>query len=292
MTTNPFWEYSQDALQNRRVEVVAESATYTGVLTKIGYNARGYLLQDVELDDGSHRDSVVVHDPEAIRLAPEQEDNYRVETVRVDDIRQNRYSVRTFDDVAFAKFVRQVRDYGGMGNLPVVREIDDKEEAQYEIVSGNRRREALDRAGLGTHPVIVWDCSEWEAAERFVEKHFPLPDDDDEEFYSPREMREAYALLEQDWDREQLRAHPSIQANLATLEVADEDLDDFLGTISPDEDGGERDEKKHTVSGVVEALNDETEVPEEEIKDDVDQLQEYELSLGAIKGALRKKYRS
>jgi hypothetical protein len=308
MANNPFWDAAEDSFRNQRVCVHTDDGAYTGLLQLFNYNDRAVLLRDVTTPSGDTTPTALVRNPRAIEHDRETIDRETV-TVPVEDIVPQPYSVRDFDDPGFAAFVRRLRRDGTLANLPLVRPLNDHHDAAYQIVSGHKRLQALRRADIHRHPVVVEPFSHWEATARFIDEHFPLTDTERQNcstsrsgWYPPASMCASFQHLREDWDRDVLFAHPAIQANQAILESADGTAEDVhvvltrATTISDDDDDEDDDPDADTghdsldVDEVVTDLATETGTDEQFIRHDLVSLRDYDVPLETATRALRRKY--
>lgn len=300
MPENPFWTAAENTVRGEQVRVITDETEYTGIASMFNYREDAILLRDVTRADGITMPTVLVRSDFTLEQLEDSADA-TIETVDVTNIAPLPYSQRRFTSPDFAQFVRQVRKNGGVGNLPLVRPHNDPSaDADYQVVSGHKRLEALKQAGIDDHPVQVEDLSDWEVTTRFLDEHFPLTDDERNSddgphrgWYSPSLIQDAYERLRDDWSREKLMAHPAVRLNEAIIEAADgaaEDVNEILTKTLRDSDGEHSTADEQDFTDVVADLVDETGTSEDTIKNDLADLREHEVPLGAAKGALRRKY--
>ena len=88
----------------------------------------------------------------------------RLEAVAISDIEPNRYQPRrVFDDEKMAELTESIREIGVLQPVLVRRT-----EEGYELVAGERRWRAAQRAGLGTIPALVRDAGDRESLEQAI----------------------------------------------------------------------------------------------------------------------------
>ncbi|WP_302083621.1 ParB/RepB/Spo0J family partition protein [Salinibaculum rarum] len=297
MAQNPFWDAVEDDMRGERVRVTTPNGAYTGILAVINYNQDQLLLRDATTPDGDAATVTISSDYQLELLADDT--NVDLRTVDVASIRASPYSVREYDSPEFDAFVRQVRENRWVAKPPLVRPLTaDTTAAEYEIVSGNKRLAALQRAGIDEQLVRVRSFDAWEAGAYFIDEHFPLTDaeftnieDDYAGWYTVEQMRAAYERLRDEWSREELLSHPAIERNIALLTAPDDaDLSEITDTLTPVCSDSEEDSAEQTPETVIAGLVEETERDEDTVRDDVETLCEFDVPLGSIKGSLRRKY--
>ena len=85
----------------------------------------------------------------------------QIRLINVDDIIPNRFQPRLkFEDSALDELTTSIQEHGIFQPL-VVRRLNDK----YEIIAGERRYKAAQKAGLKAVPCIVSDIDDNESAE-------------------------------------------------------------------------------------------------------------------------------
>lgn len=108
-----------------------------------------------------------------------------VSSVPLEELRPNPYQPRReFAEEKLAELVESVREYGILQPLVVRRVLSG-----YEIVAGERRFRAAERAGLAEVPVVVRNLSDREVMEIALIENLQRED------LNPIEVAEAYATL-------------------------------------------------------------------------------------------------
>ena len=154
-----------------------------------------------------------VPSPETDALAAGDGDARRLLTVAIDDLVPNRQQPRRdFQAEALDGLVASIRNHGILLPL-VVRRIG----SQFEIVAGERRWRAAQRAGLSHVPVVVREADDATSLELALVENLQRQD------LNPIEVAHAYEQLqmERGWTQEELAEHvgmsrPSV-ANLMRL---------------------------------------------------------------------------
>lgn len=320
MANNPFWDRANRNLVGEHVVAKTGDRSIEGTLSKLNYSDQSALLRwatETTADGETIKHDTIIVNFESIGL---REDGSfgKFRLVNLDNVRPSPFSVRKFDSTDFYEFVRMVRKEKKVRKLPVVREIDQETEslpgelamdsnAEFEIVSGHRRLAALKEVGLQAHNFIVIPVDQWQAATRFVDEHFPLTDSEqqaalnggDGGWYSPEQMRAAYARLCLVFDEESVNRLPAIDVNAATIAAEEQHVDavaemlldkqDSTDPTKQDTDSDEIDGDEVRV--VATELAEERDVDVDEAEADVRLLhEEYNVPLGAAKGSLRRKY--
>ncbi len=151
MTSNPFNQALDWALQGKYARVHDDGQTYKGWIERIHHGRGSVILHDVTTDDGEHLASVFVRSPGTITAL---EVGKQIQYRRLEDLQPfpdhpQDYAPR--DDV-----IRRCARNRYAGSFPVVRENG-------EILNGHKRVTAARRAGLESHPVEVVDVTDEQA---------------------------------------------------------------------------------------------------------------------------------
>jgi hypothetical protein len=223
MARNPFHDQADDLLVGQHVRVRTPETAYEGWLQIREYNDVAVVLRDATREptsagaqNGTEQvGDVVVHDIEAIE---QTEPATTIERVALEGVVGSPYTQRSFEGSEFRTYVRTVRERGHLLSFPLVRPIATAE-AAYELVSGHRRTEAARQAGLEAIPVRVRELSEWGATSIFIDEHVPATPEEAHQaadpnshsgFYTQETLEAALEKLREEWDEQQLRAHPAV----------------------------------------------------------------------------------
>ncbi|MDP6867545.1 MAG: ParB/RepB/Spo0J family partition protein [Acidimicrobiales bacterium] len=142
----------------------------------------------------------------------------RLEAVAISDIEPNRYQPRrVFDDEKMAELTESIREIGVLQPVLVRRT-----EEGYELVAGERRWRAAQRAGLGTIPALVRDAGDRESLEQAIVENVHRDD------LNPIEEAAAFNRLVEDFGLTQHqvsvrvgRSRPSVANALRLLHLPD-----------------------------------------------------------------------
>ncbi|HLI49555.1 MAG TPA: ParB/RepB/Spo0J family partition protein [Chthonomonas sp.] len=121
-------------------------------------------------------------------LLPEAADipQGQVREIDISEILPNPYQPRTlFDPVALEELAQSIREHGVLQPI-LVRETDS---GKFEVVAGERRLRAAQRAGLTRIPAMVRDCSEREMLEVAIVENLQRED------ITPIEAAKAYLRM-------------------------------------------------------------------------------------------------
>src|SRR6476646_7664942 len=104
--------------------------------------------------------------------APQEEDGL-VRHIPVSQVEANPYQPRTiFDPEKMADLVASVREHGVLQPVLVRRMAPDR----YQLVAGEHRYRAAEKAGLTSIPAVVKDCSDREQLEMAVVENLQRED--------------------------------------------------------------------------------------------------------------------
>lgn len=214
MPANPFWEYAEDSFRSEEVVVRTDIARYNGWVMRFNYQDGQILLADATVkpyDRSNPIDQGVafIDDYQSIERIGR---DGRVRSIPLDEITHSRYHSRRLGELDLEEYIRSVRDRGHLPSFPVVRPVEDRGESLYEIISGNKRLYVALRAGLEQIPVRIRDLDDFEALQRFVDLHFPLPGEEDgRDYYSADEVARALEKIEERWDSSQMNRIPALR---------------------------------------------------------------------------------
>jgi hypothetical protein len=195
---NPFHDKLSDAFEGQCVTATShDGETYTGwvpssgihhhdrhVLLKGAYRGTpGAPYQHVGTALVAHADTI--HHAPSEFGQPEREHTPRIQRVPIDRLHASPYATKEFrrDANDNRAYLADAAEDGWVGSFPTVRLthpltshspasiVDDP--PAYEVIEGNKRLWACREVGLESHPVKVIECSDWEAARRFVADHIP-----------------------------------------------------------------------------------------------------------------------
>ena len=114
-----------------------------------------------------NRQAAVTHDPHAMEVDGTARD------ISVSHIELNPYQPRTvFDPEKMADLVASVREHGILQPVLVRRMAPDR----YQLVAGERRFRAAEKAGLGSIPAVVKECTDREQLEMAVVENLQRED--------------------------------------------------------------------------------------------------------------------
>lgn len=212
-----FEQSLQDAFRGKKVRVVSQDeAVYEGFVKNIDFQYRHFILYGATRD-GEELGPVVVSHAERAEVIGEEQN---VQLLSVQDVSRSPYCTKTFDREENLEYIAEVHDKGVLWNFPTVRPV----EGGYEIVDGHKGLWVCEQAGLDKQPVLIQELSDWQALEKFVFDHFPLPHhiEDEEEsadgYYTGEELRESLERVLEEWGEPALDI-PGIEYNAERLGV-------------------------------------------------------------------------
>jgi len=195
---NPFHDNLSDAFEGQCVTATSnDGETYTGWVPSSGihHHDRHVLLKGAYrvTPNGSneHVGTVLIAHADTIHHCssefgrPEHQRKPHIRRVSIDQLHASPYATKEFrrDANDNRAYIADVAENGRVESFPTVRltqpqashspasQSDDP--PTYEVIEGNKRLWACREAGLESHPVEVIECSDWDAARRFVADHIP-----------------------------------------------------------------------------------------------------------------------
>lgn len=211
---NPFHDLLDDRFRAEKAIVRRGDDVVYGWVRMWHYNQPAVLLDGAvrigEEEDDEYIGTIFIADPDSVetdRGPPE------IREISPTKAHPSPYTQRVYDDPDFQTYVRRVRKRGHLGSFPTVREVEDG----YEIVSGHKRIEASERAGLEGIPVYVAEMDDWEAAVRFIDEHIPVSESEMRDgengghrgWYREEAARDALEKLVDRWSEEKVAGHPA-----------------------------------------------------------------------------------
>lgn len=223
---NPFDQSLDATFRGRKVRVTSNHGeTYVGYVDRFRYDDRHVILEGAEhchsSDDGTetreHVGAAFLAHVDTVHLLDETQ---QIQSVALDAIESAPYHCREFERAENFQYIEQVRTAGTLKSFPVVRSLD----GGYEVVEGHKRLWVGRCVGFESHPVEVIECSDWEAAQRFVLDHLPLANhvEDDgsthSHWYDTAEIETAIQRLVDEWGERVFSLQP-VAYNVERLEL-------------------------------------------------------------------------
>ena len=159
MTSNPFHDSMDRALQGKYARVVTEGRTYEGWVERVHHSRGSVVMHTVTVDDTEELGSVFIRTPDIVEVIKPQK---RVEWRDVDELQpfpDHDLDFEPKDDIIRSCYRNQYAK-----SFPVVRQDGT-------IINGHKRIKAARVAGLDRHPVEVIDVTDEQAAELFAVAH-------------------------------------------------------------------------------------------------------------------------
>lgn len=212
MTT--FHRSLEDSFRGKKARVISSDNTiYEGFVKSVDPKYRHFILYGATRD-GEDVGTALISQAERAEVIDEQ----NVQLIPLRDVSQSPYCTKTFDREENLEYIAHVHEKGVLWSFPVVRPVEDG----YEIVDGHKGLWVCKQAGLERQPVLVQELSDWQALEKFVFDHFPLPHqiEDEEEstdgYYTGDELSASLERVLDDWSERTLDV-PSIEYNASRL---------------------------------------------------------------------------
>ncbi|HXG31196.1 MAG TPA: ParB/RepB/Spo0J family partition protein [Thermodesulfobacteriota bacterium] len=152
-------------------------------------------------------------------LIPTEKEGYSYTLVNVGEIKPNAFQPRKdFDERAIEELASSIQENGILQPL-IVR----KTEGQYEIIAGERRWRAAQRAGLTRVPVIIKDVSDREALELALVENLQREDlNPIEEATAYEQLIEDFGLTHEEISKRIGKERSTITNQLRLLKLPDE----------------------------------------------------------------------
>jgi ParB family chromosome partitioning protein len=152
-------------------------------------------------------------------LIPTEKEGYSYTLINVGEIKPNAFQPRKdFDERAIEELASSIQENGILQPL-IVR----KTEGQYEIIAGERRWRAAQRAGLTRVPVIIKDVSDREALELALVENLQREDlNPIEEATAYEQLIEDFGLTHEEISKRIGKERSTITNQLRLLKLPDE----------------------------------------------------------------------
>ena len=181
MTSNPFHDSMDRALQGKYARVVTEGRTYEGWVERVHHSRGSVVMHTVTVDDTEELGSVFIRTPDIVEVIKPQK---RVEWWDVNELQP--FPDHDLDFEPKDSMIRSCYRNQYAKSFPVVREDGT-------IINGHKRIKAARVAGLDHHPVEVIDVTDDQAAELFAVAHRSQLNNTSDDANEPEDGPEAEA---------------------------------------------------------------------------------------------------